>query len=159
MLKTTVDPNTGEEFIAYDTINDPEITSDEMDTDECVYSLKVQGIQSDIIVNFMNYVEMGKLQLLNRIDHNLIDTNEDILENETLPFLHTALLIEEIGNVSIKTLSNGKLGIEQNTRMIDKDRLSSLMYLLWYIEKYENQVQKEKSDVSGYLIFRPSRYK
>lgn len=159
LVKPTVDTTTGEEFIAFDTINDIEVESEEMETDVCLYGLKAQGIQSDIVVNFMNYVEMGKVQLLKRMDHHLIDSNGDLFSNETLPHLHTGLLIEEVGNISVKTLSNGRLGIEQNTKSIDKDRVSALMYLLYYIEKYENQVQKEKSDISGYLIFKQSRYK
>lgn len=128
-----------------------------MDAEPCVYGLRAQGIQSEIIVNFMNYVEMGKLELLKRMDHHLIDSSGDFMNNETLPFLHTGLLMDEVGNISIKTLSNGKLGIEQNTRNLDKDRVSALIYLLYYLEKYENQIQKEKSDISSYLIFRQSK--
>lgn len=158
LVKPTVDQATGEEFVAFDTIN-MDIESDEMDSEPCVYGLKAQGIQSEIIVNFMNYIEMGKVQLLSRIDHNNIDASGDFMTNEQLPHLHTGFLVEEVGNVSVKTLSNGKLGIEQNTKGIDKDRLSALMYLLYYIEKYENQVQQKQTDVSGYLIFRQSRYK
>ena len=157
LLKPTVDPITGEEFIAFDTIN-MDIESDEMDSEPCVYGIKAQGIQSEIIVNFMNYVEMGRLQLLVKQDANKLD-DKDLLENQLLPHIQTDFLIEEVSNVSVKTLSNGKLGIEQVSRSTDKDRLSALMYLLFYLEKYENETQKEKSDVSGYLIFRPSRYK
>ena len=157
LLKTTVDPITGDEYPAYDTLN-MDIESEEMGAEPCVYGLTSQGIQSEIIVNFMNYVEMEKLQLLVKEDVNKLD-DKDILENKILPHVHTDFLIEEVGNVSVKTLGNGKLGIEQNTKSKDKDRVSALIYLLYYIEKYENQVQRERSDVSGYMLFRPSKYK
>lgn len=153
MMKPQFDPITGEEFPAFDTTN-TDFECDEAESDECVYGLRAQGIQSEIIVNFMNYVEMAKLQLLSRIDHNNIDTNKDFMENEQLPHLQTGFLIEEVGNVSVKTLSNGRLGMEQTSKSIDKDRVSALIYLLYYLEKYENNIQQEKSDVSGYLIYR-----
>lgn len=158
MMKPQFDSVTGEEFPAFDTTN-TDFECDEADADECVFGLRAQGINSDIIVNFMNYVDMGKVQLLSKVDLNSIDSSKDFMENLMLPHLQTSLFVDEVANVSVKTLSNGKLGIEQNTRNIDKDRLSAMMYLLYYIEKHENQTQQKKTDVSGFLIFRPSRYK
>ena len=153
LLETTIDPITGEEFPAFDTIN-MDIESEEQDSERCLYGLKAQGINSDIIVNFMNYVDTGKLQLLEKVDSNLFDSSLDLFQNKVLPHIQTDFLVEEVGNVSVETLPNGKLTMKQNTKNIDKDRVSSLMYLLYYLEKYENNIQQEKSDVSGYLIYR-----
>lgn len=131
-----------------------DIESEEQDSERCLYGLKAQGINSDIIVNFMNYVDTGKLQLLEKVDSNLFDSSLDLFQNKVLPHIQTDFLVEEVGNVSVETLPNGKLTMKQNTKNIDKDRVSSLMYLLYYLEKYENNIQQEKSDVSGYLIYR-----
>lgn len=152
-IRPTTDPVTGEEYLAFDTIN-MDIECDEQESDRCIYGLKAQGINHDIIVNFMNYVDMGKIQLLEKMDTNKFDSTKDLFENPYLPHIQTDFLIEEVGNVSVKTLSNNKLGIEQNTKNIDKDRLSALMYLLYYCEKYENTVNQKATDISKFLIMK-----
>ena len=53
LLKLHIDPITGEELIAYDTIN-TDHESDEQETDKCLFVVNAQGINTDIIVNFIS---------------------------------------------------------------------------------------------------------
>lgn len=137
------DTITGEELIAYDTIN-TEHESDEKETDKCLFVVNAQGINTDIIVNFIGLVDSGKLQLLNKVDQNDIDYGDnDFMTNGSLASIQTDFLIEEVANLQLKTLNGGKLTVERNSKSMDKDRYSSLSYMAYYIMTYENKAKKE----------------
>ena len=155
LLKSHIDPITGEELIAYETIN-TDHESDELETDKCLFIINAQGINSDIIVNFISMIESKKLQLLEKIDQNEVDySNNDYMKNELLSFIQTDFLIEEVANLQLKTLNGGKLTVERNTKKMDKDRYSSCAYLLYYIMTYENKTKEEKSfDFTKLLQFK-----
>jgi ribonucleoside-diphosphate reductase alpha chain len=152
LLKETFDPATGESLGCYDTINtdqEPEIKSSE----KIVYDMRSQGINSEIIVNFIGVIESGKLQLLEkRQDTNYGVNNMDFYKNNILPYVQTDYLIEEIANLKLKQLSSGKYTVEQATKRVDKDRYSSLAYALWYIENYENTKEVKKINYTNYLF-------
>ena len=93
IMKLHIDPITGEELIAFDTIN-TEHESDEAETLKCVWALQAQGLNTDIIVNFMNLVENGTLQLLEKVDQNVVaNSYEDFLKSTLLPHVQTELFI------------------------------------------------------------------
>lgn len=144
LMKSHIDPVTGEDLIAYETIN-TEHESDEAETEKCVFGLTAQGINTDIIVNFMSMVDSKKLQLLDKIDQNKVEANNDYLSNNTLAFVQTDFFIEEVANLSLKTLNGGKLTVERNTKGIDKDRYSAVAYLLYYIKTYEDKAKPKKT--------------
>lgn len=146
LMKSHIDPLTGEELIAYDTIN-TEHESDEVETDKCVFGVNAQGINTDIIVNFINMVDSGKLQLLEKVDQNKYDlTNEDYLSSVIMPSIQTDFFIEEVSNLKLKTLNGGKLTVERNSRTMDKDRYSATSYILYYIKTYEDKIKPSKSN-------------
>lgn len=138
LLKESFDPNTGDSLGCWDTINTdsmPEIRGSE----KCVYDLKPQSAQSEIVVTFIDMVESGKLRLLVHkldADYDLRD-KENYIEN-ILPFLHTNFLIEEIANLQLKNLPSGKITIQKVVAKYNKDRVSALMYALWYIKTFED---------------------
>ena len=143
LLKLHIDPITGEELIAYDTIN-TDHESDEQETDKCLFVVNAQGINTDIIVNFISLVDSGKLQLLSKVDQNDLDySDSDFMSNGTLASVQTDFLIEEIANLQLKTLNGGKLTVERNSKSMDKDRYSSLSYMAYYIMIHENKAKKE----------------
>ena len=65
LLKTTYDPITKESLGCWDTIN-TDNKPEEEDAEKCLYDLKAQGIQTKIITVFMDYVDSGKLRLLEK---------------------------------------------------------------------------------------------
>lgn len=147
LLKSHIDPNTGEELIAYDTIN-TDHESDESEVDKCLFVINAQGINSEIIVNFISIIESKKLQLLDKVDQNKVDSmDNDIFKNGLMPSIQTEFFIEEVANLQLKTLNGGKLTVERNSKTLDKDRYSSVSYMCYYIMTYENKTQ-HKSNVN-----------
>ena len=153
LLKPSYDPITKESLGCWDTINtdnEPEIKGSE----KCVYDLKAQGIQTRIITVFIDMVDSGKLRLLEKKTDNLISENKDF-KSEILPFAQTDLLFEEISNLKLKNVDNGKaLSVERVVKKIDKDRYSGLVYLLWYINEYESKIYQPKQSITPNLQFR-----
>lgn len=152
LLEDTIDPLTGESLGCYGTINtDQEAEQD--NADECVYDLKPQSANSDIIVSFIDSVESGKLKLLEKKSANEFDVRDRNITQNKLPFINTDFLIEEVANLKIKVLSNGKYAIETVVKKLNKDRYSALAYILWYINKFEDIVyQPVEDDIFDYLI-------
>ena len=158
LLKLHTDPITGEELIAYDTTN-TEHESDERETEKCLFVVNAQGINTDIIVNFIGLVDSGKLQLLNKVDQNDIDYGDnDFMANGTLASIQTDFFIEEVANLQLKTLNGGKLTVERNSKSMDKDRYSACSYMSYYIMTYENKTKKDnKVNVSQLFQFTAPR--
>lgn len=159
LMKEHIDPITNIEYPAYNTIN----TDDEPDTleyEDCLFALKAQGINSDVVVNFINVFEGGKVKLLTKIDQNQFDGSGNYLTNDKVSHIQTDLFIEEVANLQLETLNGGKLSVKQNTKVIDKDRYSSMAYLLYYIFKFENKpIEEKKFDVSSILAFKQPIYR
>lgn len=137
-MKEQFDPITNESLGCWNTINtddEPEIPYAE----ECLYALKSQGQNHDIIVNFTRYIETGMLKLLEkRQDESLVVHDEAYLEKEVVPFVQTDMLLEEIANLKlIMSETNSKLSVERITNKVDKDRYSALAYALYYIKLFE----------------------
>lgn len=138
LMKEQFDPITNESLGCWNTINtddEPEIPYAE----ECLYALKSQGQNHDIIVNFTRYIETGMLKLLEkRQDESLVVHDEVYLEKEVVPFVQTDMLLEEIANLKlIMSETNSKLSVERITNKVDKDRYSALAYALYYIKLFE----------------------
>ena len=155
LLKAHLDPITGEELMALETMN-TEHESDEMETDKKLWVINAQGINTDIIVSFINSVESKCLQLLNKTDQNAVDDGDnDFMKNGRLAGIQTDFLVEEVANLQLKTLNGGRLTVERNSKMLDKDRYSALAYMIYYIMTYENKAKKEKQvDISNLLQFK-----
>ena len=129
-----IDPNTGESLGCW-RVSNSEQESELDDAEEILFDLKAQGINSEIIVNFIDMVDGKKLQLLEkRADTNYDIQDADYFKDKILPYLQTDHLLEEIANLKLKTLPSGKFTVEQQTKRIDKDRYSALAYALWYIK-------------------------
>lgn len=159
-LKEHIDPLTRQEYPAWNTIN----TEDEPDTmeyDQCLFGLKAQGINHDIILNFLTLFDNSNMvELLTKVDQNQFDGSGNYLDNEIISHIQTDLFIEELSNLQLETLNGGKLSVKQSTKAIDKDRFSSVSYCLWYLMKYENKTQEEIStDYTRLLQFKPPKYR
>lgn len=145
LLRESIDPITGESLGCWDTINDnnePEIPN----SPKIVYNLKAQSCQSEVITTFIDYVDSSKLRLLERrLENDFTESEWDDFDNEIRPFIETDSFIEETANLKMKHLSNGGITIEKTVSKIDKDRVSALIYMLWYIDKFVKDLS-ENSD-------------
>ena len=150
LLKEQIDPITKETLKCWDTINS-DLEPDIKGSEKCLFALHSQGINSDIIVNFIDMVESGKLQLLVKVQNSNYDVDDkNHIKNVIVPSMQTDLLIEEVANLKLKHMQGGKLSTEQVTRGIDRDRFSAVAYGLWYIKNYEDKIKSDKQqDISN----------
>lgn len=155
LLKLHIDPLNGDELMAFETIN-TDHESDEAETEKCLFVVNAQGINTDIIVNFISIIDSKKLQLLDKIDQNKLDsTDNDFMTNGMLGSVQTEFFIEEVANLQLKTLNGGKLTVERNSKSLDKDRYSAIAYMCYYIMTYENKAKKKNDfDISKLLQFK-----
>jgi ribonucleoside-diphosphate reductase alpha chain len=151
LLKDTIDPNTGENLGCWATINTDQ-EADEKDAKKIVWDIRSQGINSEIIVNFIGVIESEKLQLLEKRHDSNYDDMEYYMTN-IMPYLQTDYLIEEIANLKLKQNTSGKYQVEQVTKRVDKDRFSALAYGLYYIEYYENIKSTANKDYFNYIYY------
>lgn len=155
LILDQTDPNTGEYLGCYKVMNDEEYESENPEAEEILFALKSQGINHEVIVNFIDFVEAEKMQLPERrTDSNYDIEDMDFYTNEILPYIQTDRFLEEVSNLKIKTLGSGKFGIEQQTRSVDKDRYSAISYGLWYIKNFEDEFEEANSgkDMSDFLL-------
>lgn len=146
LLKTHFDPITKEIYSAWNTMN----TTAEPETqkaDECLYDLKAQSCQTQVISNFIDVIDSGMFRFLesrNGGDDYSIKTDED-LNSKVMPYVQEELFFQEVGN--LKLVQNGKnLSVEKVVSKFDKDRFSATAYLLYFIIKIE-EVDNRKSDI------------
>jgi len=146
LLKSQNDPITGETYPAWDTMN----TTAEPETpkaEQCLYDLKAQSCQTQILSNFINVIDSCMLRFLesrNGGDDYSIRTDED-LNSKVMPYVQEELFFQEVGN--LKLVQNGKnLSVEKVVNKFDKDRFSATAYLLYFIIKVE-ETDSRKSDV------------
>lgn len=151
LMKDSIDPLTGESLGCWNTIN-TDSQPENPNAERCLYDLKPQSANSDIIVAFIDMVESGKLRLLEKkqdSNYNLSD-KKNYIEN-ILPFIQTDFLIEEVANLQLKHLSGGKLAIEKTIKKTNKDRFSSLSYPIWYIKIFEDNADFDERSEDDFL--------
>lgn len=146
LLKESFDPITKESLGCLDTINDnnePEVPAI---AEQILYNLKAQSSQSKIVTNFIDVVDSGKFRMLEqRKSSDFTEKEYDDFDNKVAPFLQTDVLFEELANLKLKHLNNGGVTIEKVVNKLDKDRVSALIYVLWYINEFASNIQ-ESSD-------------
>lgn len=149
LLKEQLDPITGESLGCYDTINTDNIP-DIPNSPKIVYAYEAQSHDQESIPILMECVETCKVRFLQQKDYSDFDFEDEKKYKEVmLPYLQTNFLIDEIQNIILKVLSNGKLSIARATTRLDKDRFSALLYGLWYVMTYmDNATQADnKTDL------------
>lgn len=155
-LKSTLDPITGEDLGCWDTINTDD-EPEENNAPKILYALTAQGINSDIIVSFIDAIESEKFQLLDKKSNEDYDAQDrDNFNTMIMPHIQTDFLLEEIANLKLKIGQNGKYQVEQVTKRTNKDRYSATAMGLWYIKEYEDRFEKEtqKFDINKLFMFK-----
>lgn len=136
-LKESFDPITNESLGCWDTMNDDNMPELPDESDRILYNLKAQSVQSKVVTNFIDMVDSKKLRLLcNRQLNDFTVAEQDDFDNKVAPFIQTDCLFEEIANLKLKQLPNGNVTIEKVVKKLDKDRVSALIYVLWYINEF-----------------------
>ncbi|MGD7047075.1 hypothetical protein FZC83_02325 [Rossellomorea marisflavi] len=155
-LKNTIDPISGEDLGCWDTINTDD-EPEENNAPKILYALTAQGINSDIIVSFIDAIESEKLQLLEKKSNEEYDADDrENFNTMILPHVQTDLLLEEVANLKLKIGQNGKYQIDQVTKKVNKDRYSATSMGLWYIREFEDKVEKTMStfDINKLFMFK-----
>lgn len=146
LVREQIDPMTGVSLGCWDTLNSertPEISG----SPKIVFCYYAQKYDNESIATFIEMVETGKLRLLEqKTDNGYDDLNSDDYVKNTLPFIQTNFLVEEVVNLKLKKLNNGNLSVEKVVSKVDKDRFSSLQYGLWYAMKFMNNIVSEPTD-------------
>lgn len=136
LLKESFDPITKESLGCWDTINDDN-TPELQDSLRILYNLKAQSVQSKVVTTFIDMVDSGKLRLLEKRQYSDFNDNENSdFINSVAPYLETDAFFEETANLKLKHLPNGGVTLEKVVKKLDKDRVSALIYVLWYINEF-----------------------
>ena len=117
-----------------------------------VYNLKAQSCQNEVVTTFIDMVDSGKLKLLEkRIDSDFDDEEWDEFDDKVRPFAETDAFIEEAANLKLKHLSNGGVTIEKVVKKIDKDRVSAMIYMLWYVNKFVKELDNSDYETCVFI--------
>lgn len=152
--------NGSEHYLAWDTINTEDEPDGKLDKEAPIlFALVASGIQTDILVSFIDMVESGILKLL--VPERMLNIPKSIKKqkdklNIRAAHINTEVLIDEVSNLKRIDKPNGKMSIEQVSLKTDKDIFSALSYILYYLNKYENKKIEEKNDLDvllSYTIF------
>lgn len=147
LFKEHTDPMTSQKYPCWDSINTDDKPENPSDSDRCLFGMTSQGLQTDIIVSFMDVVEGEKLELLTKHPEAYHLQDKEYIENVVSPMQQTDFLVDEIANIQLEHLNNGRLALKQTTKRVDKDRLMALMYGVYYILRYENNPIKETENI------------
>ncbi len=148
LLEDVTDFDTNKEYGAWATINTDD-KSKSKNAPEILYVLKAQGVNTDIIRTFIDYVESNKLKLIKPFDDIKINLPKDIGQNDLLDIelacIQTQLLIDEIANLKLKKTQTG-LTVDPVLKRVDKDRYSATAYALYYIALFLDKEQEEEPE-------------
>lgn len=155
LLKPNINNANGERYEAWDAVNG-EIRSEYSNAKPLLFALNSQNrdetkkdgrINSYAIINFIDCVETQRLKLLEERKDNGANLNDLDEVRRFVPFAQTNALVEEISNLKLKHLSSGEVTVEKVFNKIDKDRFSSLMYVLWWAMSYDNNLITDNRDL------------
>lgn len=152
LMKETYDPLLNDPYDAWDTINTDELSQNKLALRK-IFSLKAQGIQTDIITNFIDFVESGRLKLL--VPEKMLELNnkptKGAKESETnqikAAHYQTDQLIDQVANLKLVQKQGGKLGVEQVVKKTEKDIWAALAYVLYYLKTYED-IKKDEEEMN-----------
>jgi hypothetical protein len=152
LQKEQTDPITGETLKAFGTTNTDQ-RPDMRDYTKCMFDLKPQSAQNDIIITFIDMIQSGKLRLLERkslTDYDINDKNNYV--QNILPYENTDMLIEEIANLKLVQTSQNRMTVQKNVSRVDKDRFASLAYVLWFVKTYRNSTATNEIDIADIIL-------
>lgn len=160
LVKENIDEN-GEIFPPFSIVNDDRF--DKYKTDDSLpllYAIRSQGIAGQIHVNCLSQISSNKVKFL--IDEMEAKTQlsktqiKDMSGREMgeylAPFLNTTCLKDEMLNLRAKQTGKDVV-LDRINKGIQKDRFSSLEYLLWYVKEIENNFEDDSDDDDRQYVF------
>lgn len=152
LLEDVTDDETGNELGCWATINTsqkPEV----LNSPEILYCLKSQGINGEIIREFINYVESNKLKLVKTFD----DIKDNLPKHLDTISIEQAcaqmqFFIDEVSNLKLKKTQNS-ISVEQMVKRVDKDRWAAISYGLYYINLFLDKSADDEYDDDDELVY------
>lgn len=153
-LEEQTDNETNEELGCFATINTdqkPRV----LDAPKMIYALKAQSCNKDMIINFIDYVESSKLKLIKNFE-DIRNMHENMKQDEMVQINQQTnqvqKLIDEVSNLKLKTTEK-TTSVTQVVKKIDKDRYSSLIMGLYYINTFMDVIEQENDDTDRDYVF------
>lgn len=175
MALPSFDSKTGESFPAYYTFNDEhhlppdrknESAEPIQELNAIIYDIKAGSSNDDQIhANLFSQINNGTLSLLAHeriVKDKLMATKKgqkmSLYDRRVflLPYEMTSRLVDELNNLRLKpTGVQNQFKIERISRSIEKDRFSSLEYLLYRVKYYEDKAmqRRTKKDITKLVLF------
>lgn len=159
LLQPTFDPETGEEYPSWNTINTDNTPADIVESEEILYALKAQGIQTKVLTDFIGAVDSGALRLLEQKQYDLYEAEQNsTYYEEYRPYVETSLLVDEIANLKVEHTPRG-IGVKQAVSKVPKDRFSAVSYAIYYAMDEADQVMDLSAEWDKLFSFRPPKLK
>jgi hypothetical protein len=155
-LMNETEKEDGTFYPAYNTLNTPEIPETENYVTKlfALQSSRKETKNSDMIKNLIESFARHKVNILAPIKSNVSNkqTREDYIQKE-LPYHETDLMIEESFNLKLNyNEKTDTVTMKQRTKGTNKDKIVTLMYLLFYAFSIMNDEQEKRTkDTSKYL--------
>ena len=165
MVKTQIDPNTGDEYPPFGVINDEDGYYKKYRTPnteyDAMYIIKANtGLNTEIHANAQTQLNSGKVKFL--IDERiakakLLNTTKgkNMTPEERAkylkPFTLTSILKEELLNLREET-EGLNIILKQANRGIKKDKFSAWEYGLYYIKKQEDSKKKKRFRAKDWMF-------
>ncbi|MBZ9693182.1 DNA-packaging protein [Clostridium sp. M14] len=160
LVKENMDEN-GEIFPPFSIVNDDRF--DKYKTDDSlplIYAMRSQGIASAIHVNCLSQISSNKVKFLidemeakAKLTKNQIKNMSGYDMGEYLrPYLNTTFLKDEMLNLKAKQ-SGKEIILDRMNKGIQKDRFSSLEYLLWYVKQIEDSFTNTEQNSDREYVF------
>lgn len=160
LVKENIDEN-GEIFPPFSIVNDERF--DKYKTDDSLpllYAIRSQGIAGQIHVNCLSQISSNKVKFL--IDE--MEAKTQLPKNQIkemsgrdmgaylAPFLNTTCLKDEMLNLRAKQTGKDVI-LDRINKGVQKDRFSSLEYLLWYVRQIEDSFDNNSDDDDRQYVF------
>lgn len=179
MVLPSFDVKTGEQFPAYYTFNNEhhlppdkrnEGTEPWPELNAIIYDIKAGSSNDDLIhSNFFSQINNGSVSFLANeriVKDKLMKTKRgqkmSMYDRRAylLPYEMTSRLMDEMNNLKLKpTGIQNQFKVEQISRLVNKDRFSSLEYGLYRVKYYEDKAarQSKKRNFGQYAFFSPRK--
>ena len=153
LLQPTYDPEAGEEYPAWNTLNTENTPNDPANAEEILFALKAQGIQTKVLTDFIGAVDSGALHMLEQRQYDIFESMEDDFMDKYRPYVETNLLVDEIANLKVEHTPRG-IGVQQAVKKVSKDRFSALSYAIYFAMDEADEVSNMNAEWDRLFAFR-----
>lgn len=151
MVKNSYDVTTGENLGCYGTMNSERVP-DDPDAPKLIFCYLAQKYDNESIPTLIDAIETGKLRLLEKKDITAYTMSDETFADSVMPFFQTNCFVEEVSNLKLEHLNNNGFRLKQVSKKVNKDRVSSVQYPVWYAMKFlDNKIEANEEDDIAFL--------